>query len=59
MTGIQLIMEYANGGELFNHLTEEGYYTEEKTKGLFAQVASAVQYMVRARASRGQDQLIQ
>ena len=46
MTGLQLIMEYAPGGELFARLTEEGYYDEPKAKFIFAQVTSAVEYMV-------------
>lgn len=48
VTGLQLIMEYAPGGELFARLTEEGYYDEEKAKFIFAQIASAVEYMVSA-----------
>lgn len=46
-TGLQLIMEFAPGGELFARLTEEGYYDEDKAKVIFAQVASAISYMVR------------
>ena len=44
-TGLQLIMEYAPGGELFARLTEEGPYEEARAKFIFAQVASGVDYM--------------
>ena len=41
------MMEYAPGGELFVRLAECGSYTEYEAKPIFAQIASAVQYMVR------------
>ena len=40
------MMEYAPGGELFVRLAECGSYTEHEAKPIFAQIASAVQYMV-------------
>ena len=45
VTGLQLIMEYAPGGELFARLTEDGPYEEDRAKSIFAQVASGVDYM--------------
>ena len=42
-------MEFAPGGELFARLTEEGPYGEQEAKGIFAQIASAVEYMVSER----------
>ena len=47
LTGIYLFMEYAPGGELFAKLTEDGAYPEDKARPIFAQIASAVEYMVR------------
>ena len=41
------MMEYAPGGELFVRIAECGSYTEMEAKPIFAQIASAVQYMVR------------
>jgi serine/threonine protein kinase len=46
VTGIYLMMEYAHGGELFVRLTEQGSYTESEAKPIFAQIASAIEYMV-------------
>jgi len=45
VSGIYLMMEYAPGGELFVRLAECGSYTENEAKPIFAQIASAVQYM--------------
>jgi serine/threonine protein kinase len=39
-------MEYASGGELFNKITTVGKIAENEAKYLFAQVISAVQFMV-------------
>ena len=41
------MMEYAPGGELFVRIAECGSYTEMEAKPIFAQIASAVQYMVK------------
>ena len=47
ISGIHLILEYAPGGELFARLTsEKGPYKEFEAKIVFAQIASAIQYMV-------------
>ena len=40
------MMEYAPGGELFVRLAEVGRYSEQEAKPIFAQIASAVEYMV-------------
>lgn len=48
VTAIHLIMEVAPGGELFAKLTEDGCYDEDHAKVIFAQIASAVYYMVSA-----------
>ena len=44
---LHLVMEYAHGGELFARLTgEKGPYRESpEAKVIFAQIASAVDYM--------------
>ena len=47
ISGIHLILEYAHGGELFARLTsEKGPYKESEAKIVFAQISSAIQYMV-------------
>ena len=46
ISGIHLMMEYALGGELFVRIAESGSYSELEAKPIFAQIASAVQYMV-------------
>ena len=47
ISGIHLILEYAHGGELFARLTsEKGPYKESDAKIVFAQISSAIQYMV-------------
>jgi len=45
ISGIHLMMEYALGGELFVRIAESGSYSELEAKPIFAQIASAVQYM--------------
>ena len=39
------MMEYAPGGELFVRLAEVGRYSEQEARPIFAQIASAVEYM--------------
>ena len=46
-TRIHLVMEYAPGGELFNRVTSDGRLNEPLAACIFAQVLSAVSYMVR------------
>ena len=46
ISGIHIVMEYAHGGELFARLTgEKGAYSEREAKLIFAQIASAIEYM--------------
>ena len=45
LSGIYLMMEYAPGGELFVRLAEVGRYSEQEARPIFAQIASAVEYM--------------
>lgn len=47
VSGIHLVMEMAPNGELFAKLSEEGPYREAQAKGIFTQIASAVEYMVK------------
>ena len=47
------MMEYALGGELFVRIAESGSYSELEAKPIFAQIASAVQYMVRKKEYSG------
>lgn len=43
---LHIVMEYANGGELFGKISNEGKLSETEAKVVFAQVASAVEHMV-------------
>lgn len=43
---MHVAMEYAPRGELFDHITKNGHYTEEDARPIFAQVVSAIQHMV-------------
>ncbi|ELT87514.1 hypothetical protein CAPTEDRAFT_98750 [Capitella teleta] len=42
---LHIIMEYANGGELFTKISNEGRLPESEAKALFAQIVSAVNHM--------------
>uniref|UniRef100_H2Y8T9 non-specific serine/threonine protein kinase n=1 Tax=Ciona savignyi TaxID=51511 RepID=H2Y8T9_CIOSA len=42
---LYLVLEYANGGELFTKLSTQGKLTERDSKLIFAQILSAVQHM--------------
>lgn len=42
-----LVMEYAEGGELFHKVANGGRIPEEEAKPIFAQLTSAVAHMVR------------
>ena len=44
---LHIIMEYANGGELFGKISNEGKLSESEAKSVFAQVTAAVGHMVR------------
>ncbi len=43
---LHMVMEYANGGELFTKISNEGKLPEAECKPLYAQVLAAVQHMV-------------
>jgi len=58
VTSIHLVMEMAPLGELFAKLSEEGGYKESQAKGIFAQVASAVEYMVKKKLTIFHQKLI-
>ena len=40
-----IVMELARGGELSDYLEKSGRMPEEKAKGIFKQVLSAIQHM--------------
>ena len=43
---MHVVMEYAPGGELFDHIIKNGHYSEDDARPVFAQVVSAIQHMV-------------
>jgi serine/threonine protein kinase len=43
---LHLVMEFANGGELFNKLSTEGKMDEAQAKDIFIQLLSAVKHLV-------------
>uniref|UniRef100_A0A8C7DSP8 Serine/threonine-protein kinase NIM1 n=1 Tax=Naja naja TaxID=35670 RepID=A0A8C7DSP8_NAJNA len=49
---LYLVMEYANGGELFAKIVIDGKLSEEKSKHVFAQIVSAIKHMVKQHNSR-------
>lgn len=42
---LHLVVEFANGGELFNKLTTEGKLSEPSAKAIFIQIVSAVKHL--------------
>ncbi|XP_015923290.1 serine/threonine-protein kinase NIM1 isoform X2 [Parasteatoda tepidariorum] len=45
LSKIYLVMEYANGGELFHKISQNGRFTEKAARPLFAQITAAVDHM--------------
>ena len=42
---IILVQEYADGGELYDHISSKGRLTEKEARVLFRQIVSAVHYL--------------
>ena len=40
-----MIMEYAEGGELFNYIIEKGYLSEEESRNIFQQLIDTIDYL--------------
>jgi 5'-AMP-activated protein kinase catalytic alpha subunit len=40
-----MIMEYAEGGELFNYIIEKGYLSEDESRNIFHQLIDAIYYI--------------
>ena len=40
-----MIMEYAEGGELFNYIIEKGYLSEDESRYIFQQMIDAIYYL--------------
>ena len=47
LSKLHIVMEYAQGGELFARISNEGKLHERTARRIYAQVASAVEHMVR------------
>ncbi|GIY77068.1 hypothetical protein CDAR_41561 [Caerostris darwini] len=45
LSRIYLVMEYANGGELFHRISQHGSFSEKSARPLFAQITAAVDHM--------------
>lgn len=44
---IHIVTEYASGGDLYTHITDNGKLSEDEAKHIFAQIVSAVDHMVK------------
>ncbi|XP_028404598.1 serine/threonine-protein kinase NIM1-like [Dendronephthya gigantea] len=47
LTKLHLVMEFANGGELFTKISTEGKLAEKTTKRIFSQIVAALDHMHR------------
>lgn len=45
LTKLHLVMEFANGGELFTKISTEGKLSEKTTKRMFSQIVAALDHM--------------
>ncbi len=43
---IYMVTEYAPGGDLYTHITDNGKMNENEAKCIFAQITAAVDFMV-------------
>jgi len=41
----RIVMEYCNGGELFEHLAKQGKFSEEETVQIIRQLLSAIKHL--------------
>jgi len=41
----RIVMEYCNGGELFEHLAKRGKFSEEETAQIIRQLLSAIKHL--------------
>ena len=46
LTKLHLVMEFANGGELFTKISTEGKLSERTAKRMFCQIVAALDHMV-------------
>ena len=46
-TTLCMIMEYAEGGELFNYIIGKGYLSEDESREIFQQIIDAIYYLHR------------
>lgn len=47
ITRLNIVMEYAAGGDMETRIQKKGAFTDPESKIIFAQLVSAIQHMVR------------